>query len=136
MIERIQLSPAAALTQNAVSARNTVSAQGGFAQALESAVRDTRGVRFSAHATERLRERNLTVTAADEARIGKALDAAAAKGARETLLLTDRYGLVVSVPNRTVITAVPRTELADAVFTKIDSAMILASEPSNALTSL
>jgi len=41
------------------------------------------------------------------------------------LLLMDRLALVVSVPNRTVITVVPREELQDAVFTNIDSAVLV-----------
>ena len=50
---------------------------------------------------------------------------AAAKGARSSLVLMDKAALVVSVPNRTVITAVDKAALKENIFTNIDSAMIL-----------
>jgi flagellar operon protein len=64
-------------------------------------------VRFSAHAQQRLDSRAISpharTTRATTSR--GAVDQAAAKGARESLLLMDGVALVVSVPNRTVITA-------------------------------
>ena len=53
-----------------------------------------------------------------------AVDRAAAKGARESLVLVDDTAFVVSVRNRTVITAVDRARMRDQVFTNIDSAVI------------
>jgi flagellar operon protein len=53
------------------------------------------------------------------------VDRAAAKGARESLVMMDDVALVVSVKNRTVITAVDRAHLKDNVFTNIDSAVIV-----------
>ena len=49
---------------------------------------------------------------------------AAEKGARESLLVTDRFALVVSVKNRTVITVTHSDELDGGVFTNIDSAVV------------
>jgi len=37
----------------------------------------------------------------------------------------DRAALVVSVPNRTVITAVARDDMKENIFTNIDSAVLL-----------
>ena len=48
-----------------------------------------------------------------------------AKGAKESLILMDQLALVVSVKNRTVITAVDGASLKDNVFTNIDSAVII-----------
>jgi len=50
---------------------------------------------------------------------------AAAKGAKDSLMLMDKTAFVVSVANRTVITAVAQDALKDNIFTNIDSAMIL-----------
>jgi len=50
---------------------------------------------------------------------------AAAKGARESLILLDDKAFVVSVRNRTVITAVDGEHLKENVFTNIDSAVIV-----------
>jgi len=99
--------------------------QAEFATNLREALRGTSRIRFSAHATQRLEQRAIAFSEAELSRIADALDQLAAKGARESLLLTDGAGLVANVPNRTVITAVPTDELKDAVFTKIDSAIVL-----------
>lgn len=86
-------------------------------------------VKFSAHATQRLRDRHIALSPADESRLSRAVDQAKAKGARESLILMDRLALVVNVPNRTVITALSQGETQDAVFTNIDSAVVVAGSP-------
>ncbi|MBN2309311.1 MAG: hypothetical protein JXR94_10090 [Candidatus Hydrogenedentes bacterium] len=98
-----------------------------FAEVLAGELRPAGDIRFSAHAMQRLTERGVTLTEADQARLGRALDEAAAKGAKESLVLMDRLAFVVSVPNRTVITAVPQNDLEDAVFTNIDSAVVVSA---------
>jgi len=85
-------------------------------------------VKFSAHAAERLRTRRIPVTGEQQRRLSAALDTAAGKGARESLVLIDEMALVVSVPNRTVITVARQADLADRVFTGIDSAVVLTAE--------
>jgi flagellar operon protein len=82
-------------------------------------------VKFSGHAQVRLASRNITLSGDDIAKLGNAITRAAAKGARESLVLTDQAALVVSVPNRTVITAVDKSAMKENIFTNIDSAMIL-----------
>lgn len=82
-------------------------------------------VKFSGHAQVRLASRNITLSGDDVAKLGHAITKAAAKGARESLVLMDQAALVVSVPNRTVITAVDKSALKENIFTNIDSAMIL-----------
>jgi flagellar operon protein len=95
-----------------------------FQKTLENALGG--GVRFSSHALRRIEERHITLSADDRARIGEAMDRAAAKGARDALLLLDQVALVVSVPNRTVITALSGSELDGAVVTQIDSAVMVS----------
>ena len=58
------------------------------------------------------------------ARLGDGVDRAAAKGSRDSLVLVDQTAFVVSVRNRTVITAVDREHMREQVFTNIDSAVI------------
>lgn len=82
-------------------------------------------VKFSAHAQQRMRTRSITFSPKEIGQISAAVDKAAAKGARESLLLINNKALVVSVPNRTVITAVDEGSLKENVFTNIDSAVIL-----------
>jgi flagellar operon protein len=83
------------------------------------------GVKFSGHAQTRLASRNISFSGEDIAKLGSAITRAAAKGSRESLMLMDQAALVVSVPNRTVITAVDKSSLKENIFTNIDSAMIL-----------
>jgi len=84
-----------------------------------------RQVTFSKHAGERLFSRGIMFSAEKLNRLADAIDKAAAKGSRETLVLTDEAALVVSVKNRTVITAFDRDSLRDGVVTSIDSAVII-----------
>jgi flagellar operon protein len=81
-------------------------------------------VRWSAHAVERLAQRRTPVSAEMQQRLQGAVDDLAAKGARESLVLMDGLALVVSVANRTVITAVGSDRMKDQIFTNIDSAAV------------
>jgi flagellar operon protein len=99
-----------------------------FSNVLESEVRNAGRLKFSAHAQQRLGDRGLVLTPGEQAGIERAVDLAAAKGARESVIFTDRLALVISVPNRTVITIIPRSELGDMVFTSIDSAVIVSED--------
>lgn len=58
-------------------------------------------------------------------RLAGGVNRAAAKGARESLVLMDDKAFVVSVRNRTVITAVDGENMKENVFTNIDSAVIV-----------
>jgi len=81
-------------------------------------------VRLSQHAQERLQTSGVTLGANEMRRLGQAVDVAASKGARQSLVLLDGTALVVSVRNRTVVTAVSGERMHDNVFTNIDSAVI------------
>jgi flagellar operon protein len=82
------------------------------------------GVRFSAHAEARMQSRGLSFDSSQLERLSSGVDAAAAKGSREALVLLDQVAMVVAVRNRTVVTAVPREEASQSVFTNIDTAVI------------
>lgn len=81
-------------------------------------------VRWSAHAVQRLGQRQLAVTPEMQQRLEGAVDRLAAKGGREAIVMMDKLAVVVSVTNRTVITAVDQDGMKDQVFTNIDSAAI------------
>lgn len=82
------------------------------------------GLSLSGHAKERIERREIPFDPPVAARLEAAVERAAAKGARESLVLVDDTAFVVSVRNRTVITAVDRARMRDQVFTNIDSAVI------------
>lgn len=93
-----------------------------FGQFLDQ---ELHGVKFSQHAKQRLQVRNIELGQTELTKLSTAVDKAAAKGARESLVLMDNVALVVSVKNRTVITAVDGASLKESVFTNIDSAVII-----------
>jgi flagellar operon protein len=73
---------------------------------------------------QRLSQREIGVTPEMQQRLEGAVDRLAAKGGRESVVLVDRLAFVVSVANRTVITAVDQAGMRDQVFTNIDSAVL------------
>lgn len=83
------------------------------------------GLKFSAHATQRLRERQIHLDPDTLGRMNEAINKADAKGVQDTLVLTSQAAMIVNVPNRTVITAMDRGALEGNVFTNIDGAVIV-----------
>ena len=91
-----------------------------FAETLDRA----NGVRFSGHALDRVQRRGIDTSPQTLQRLDGAVERAAAKGARESVVLLDGTAFVVSVRNKTVITAVDAQSMREHVFTNIDSAVI------------
>lgn len=83
------------------------------------------GLKFSQHALQRLQTRNIHLDESALAKLSGAVEKAAQKGAQDSLILMNNLALVVSVKNRTVITAMDGANLKDNVFTNIDSAVIV-----------
>jgi flagellar operon protein len=81
-------------------------------------------LRFSGHALQRIEHRGIKLDETTMARLDGGVQRAASKGSRDSLVLVDETAFVVSVPNRTVITAVDREHMREQVFTNIDSAVI------------
>ena len=103
------------------------SVQGTQGPSFSDVFKDTTGtkpVQFSKHAVQRLERRGLTVDNAVMQRLNDGVDRAAGKGARDAVVLVDDTAFVVSVRNRTVITAVDSAHMREHVFTNIDSAVI------------
>jgi flagellar operon protein len=84
----------------------------------------TGAVRFSKHALERVQRRGIALDQTTLGRLQSGVGRIAAKGARDSLVLVDGTAFVVSVANRTVITAVGSEQMREHVFTNIDSAVI------------
>ena len=94
-----------------------------FAALLEQA--GAPDVTVSAHASQRAGDRAIDLSEPVQRRIAEALDVLDAKGARDALLLGSEAAFVVSVPNRTVVTALDLGEMRDRAVTQIDSAFVL-----------
>lgn len=81
-------------------------------------------VRFSAHAQQRITSRNIDFGSNEAVRLEQAVEKAANKGSRESLILMDDLALVVSIKNKVVITAVDANSRKENVFTNIDSVVL------------
>lgn len=84
----------------------------------------TAPLKFSAHAQARLQAAGIHISPQDATRLQQAVERAGAKGARQSLILLDGTAFLVSVKNRTVITAIEESRAKENVFTNIDSAVI------------
>jgi len=130
MVEKITYIPQKPIVP--ISDGNKVNAKKGkpsapgvsFGDVLGSKLQETKDVKFSGHAQQRLKSRNIELSAQQLERISSAVDRAAGKGARDSLLLMDDLAAVVSVENRTVVTVVDSASMKDNVFTNIDSTVI------------
>ncbi len=95
-----------------------------FEDVLASRLGAAREVTFSGHALQRIERRGIALDQTTLERLAAGVDRAATKASRDSLVLVDDTAFVVSVRNRTVITAVDREHMRDQVFTNIDSAVI------------
>lgn len=84
-------------------------------------------VQFSQHALGRLQSRNITLGQAELTKLNNAIDKVAQKGAKESVVFmqNNNLALVVSVKNKTVITAMDGASIKDNIFTNIDSAVMI-----------
>jgi flagellar operon protein len=89
-----------------------------FQDALRDANRD---LSLSRHAQKRLDRRDLDLDPARLDRLQSAVERAAAKGSRSSLVVLDDLAVVVDVRDRKVVTAMSREGGRDRVFTNIDS---------------
>ncbi len=97
-----------------------------FADALKDASQTSGAepLRFSKHALERVQRRGIALDPTTLGRLQEGVGRAAGKGSRDSVVLVDGTAFVVSVNNRTVVTAVGSEHMREHVFTNIDSAVI------------
>jgi len=95
-----------------------------FKMAFEEALARKTDLKFSNHALERLSRRGVNLNDQTVSRLDNAIAAAGKKGADQSLVLLDEMAFVVSIKNKTVITAMETNQMKEGVFTQIDSAVI------------
>ena len=81
-------------------------------------------LKFSSHAEKRLAMRGIELDETDLDELCRAVDLAESKGSRDALILHEKAAFVVSIKNRTVITAIDGDNLKERVVTNIDSAVL------------
>jgi len=101
-----------------------VGANSPFAKVLDEKL-PGQPVRLSQHAQDRLKSRGITLSDADMKSLAGAVDSVAQKGGKDSLIMMGNAALVVSVKNRTVVTAMDRQGMQGNVFTNIDSAVVI-----------
>jgi len=115
------LLPSDAVSRPGITRKN----KPGFEQMLQKELAGVQGLKFSAYAEKRLKERNIVLALEDLARIEQAVKQVEAKGARESLIIYGDLALIASVKNKTVVTAMDGNSYNNHVFTNIDSAVIV-----------
>ena len=96
---------------------STVNASGlSFEEILKQKqdVSESLELKFSKHASMRLENRKINLSKEQSERLESGVQKASEKGIRESL-----------VPNKTVVTAMDRTESDDNIYTNIDGAVII-----------
>jgi flagellar operon protein len=92
-----------------------------FQDALSSVAR---GVQFSAHAQKRIDRRDLNLDPQRLDRLNSAINRAAEKGSRSSVVMLDDLAVVVDIRDRKVVTAINAAQGKERVFTNIDSVVI------------
>jgi flagellar operon protein len=114
--------------RSVTGAQVSTSVQKPFQQWLTESLQGTKSTKpltFSQHALSRLKERGIQLSEPHLSRLETAVQKAADKGARESLIVMDNVAYVVSIINRKVITAVDGASMKENVFTNIDSAVFV-----------
>jgi flagellar operon protein len=91
---------------------------------LKASLAPAEGLKFSNHAVERMKLRGVNFSKEQMDKLQGAVDKAAAKGSKDSLVLLGDTAVIVSVKNNTVVTVVDKNSLKDNVFTNIDSTIV------------
>jgi flagellar operon protein len=116
-IGKVSNNPTAPITQKPTQDK------GNFGKILQEEIKKSSDLKFSKHAEQRLQNRNIHLTQLQRDKISRAVDKAAEKGIKDSLVMVDNLAFVVNVKSKTVITAVNSSEMRDNIFTNIDGAV-------------
>ncbi len=94
-------------------------------QTLESSTESTSELKFSKHASQRLDQRGIEMSAEQSERLENGVQMASEKGIKESLVIVDSLAFIVNIPNQTVVTAMEQSESMENIFTNIDGAVII-----------
>jgi flagellar operon protein len=97
----------------------------GFGKIFEAQLQTPEPLRFSTHAQNRLQSRQISLNENQMDRLRQGVGQAEAKGSRDSLVLLDNLAFIVSVKNKTVVTALDNAGQSGHVFTKIDSTVFV-----------
>lgn len=92
---------------------------------FKDALTEAEGLKVSKHAKERIQKRDILITAKQWKTINEKLGEARQKGITDSLVVTEKATLLVSVKNNTVVTALDREEASNKIFTNINGTIII-----------
>jgi flagellar operon protein len=115
------IGPAAGYPATSVRPTGTPASGPSFGSALQDAASR---LQFSNHAQKRIDRRDLDLSSSQLSRLNTAVDRAAQKGAKNSVVMLDGLAVVVDVRDRTVVTAMNASQGKEKVFTNIDSVVI------------
>ncbi len=92
---------------------------------LEGSKTPEQGISLSTHAARRLKERNLEMDAGEFTKLKGAIEKLKNKGGQDSLVITGKAAYIVDVSNNRIVTAIDRDNMAENVFTKIDSTLFV-----------
>lgn len=95
-----------------------------FGQIFAEEIAKQKTLTISHHADQRMKARGIELSQELMNRLEDAIEKASSKGSKDALVILDNLAFVVSVKNRTVITAMDDESMRNNVFTNIDSAVI------------
>ncbi len=82
-------------------------------------------LKFSKHAVMRLENRHISLSREQNERLESGVRKAGEKGINDSLVIVDSLAFIVNVPNKTVVTALDKSEAGENIFTNIDGAVIM-----------
>lgn len=103
--------------------KSNIKIDNSFKSILEESIKGKKDIKISAHAQQRLEERDIDLEEKDINRINEAMNNLEKKGARESLMLYKDIAFIASINNRTIITALEAEDID--IVTNIDSAVII-----------
>lgn len=118
-IERGQIIP----SSNNTTKKQAQSTNVDFQRILQESIDKKDNIKISAHAEQRMAERNIKLQQSDIERLKDAMNDLEKKGARESLMLYKDMAFIASVRNRTIITTMQNNDME--IVTNIDSAIIV-----------
>ena len=99
--------------------------QKSFQEIFKNKVKDKSDIKFSKHAKQRISSRDIKLGEKELEKLLSGLEKASDKGSKDSLIMVDEVAYVVSIENKTVITAIDDKNVKENVFTNIDSAVFM-----------
>ncbi len=122
------------MTDQYLTQKNDAAADAGPKVSFEEVLRQTHqtqiqawqpALKFSKHAAMRLENRNISLSREQNERLESGVRKAGEKGINDSLVIVDSLAFIVNVPNKTVVTALEKSEANENIFTNIDGAVIM-----------